>query len=339
MREPPEPAPAHQRPEDADRVAPLPDTLELPNGGRLTVRAATLEDVDGLERLYDELSPEDRYRRFFSAFSPGTELIEHWVRSPERGGRRIVVVDEDDRILADGGFEPLPDGDAEFDITVASGARGWLGPYLLDRLVRAAAELGIPNLEADVLADNRRMLGLIRARGFGVLGHDDHCSMRMIIGTETRTPSWPPEGNRPRLLVEARGGRWRGEDAARSRGFDVVVCPGPPRDHPERCPALRGEPCPLAAGADAVVVALRAGDDSPAEQLCDAHRLLHEHPVVFVDEPEEAGHAPTDADLEVLPPDDSAVTAIMDALGLDTSLPKRRSPRSPDPDPTDDVQD
>jgi hypothetical protein len=315
MGEPPEPRPASRD--------ELPITIDLPKGRSLTVRAATLDDLEGMKRLYQELGPADRYRRFFSAFDPDRELIERWVRAPEAGGVRIVAEDETGRIVADGGYARLPNGDAEFDLTVARDRRGWLGPYLLDVLLVHAADHGIPNLEAEVLDENSRMRALIHDRGYAVLGHDGHISLRVIVGTQTDTPTWP-RTDRPRLLVEAPSGRWEGEQLARSRGFDVVVCPGPPPSRPERCPALRGGRCPLADEADAVVVTFPTGTGTVGEQLCRAHRTLHEHPVVIR---EGRGAAPEPGESEVVTEPEQTIPTVMDALGMDPHVLPRRAPR------------
>jgi hypothetical protein len=86
----------------------------------------------------------------------------------ERGGFGLIAMmegpDNTSRIVGEATYELLPDGDGELGITVAEDARGWLGPYLLDALVEAAAARGVPNLEADVLVANRRMLTMLRAR-------------------------------------------------------------------------------------------------------------------------------------------------------------------------------
>jgi RimJ/RimL family protein N-acetyltransferase len=307
----------------------LPFTIELPQGRSLTIRVPTLDDVEALEQLYEELGADDRYRRFFSAFNPNRELVEHWVRAPDAGGYRVVAEDESGKIVADSGYVPLPNGDAEFDLTVARRFRGWLGPYLLDLLLAHAAEAGIPNLEAEVLAQNRRMLALIQNRGYAVIGHDDHTSLRVTVGARTDTPSWPPDTERPRLLVEAPTGRWQGEELARSRGFDVMVCPGPPASRPDRCPLLRGEPCPLAAEADAVVVAFPNRAGTLGDQLCQAHRTLHEHPVVVRERQGGAAGPEAGAD-SVTTHEADTVASVMESLGeRPYVLPRRR--REPPP--------
>jgi hypothetical protein len=300
----------------------LPYRIALPKGRSITFREPAVDDVEAMQQLYDELGAEDRYRRFFSAFSPSRDLVERWVRAPEAGGWRVVAEDETGRIVADGGYVPLPNGDAEFDLAVVRSARGWLGPYLLDLLVAHAADAGIPNLEAEVLAENATMLALVQRRGYAVTGHDDHTTLRVTVGARTETPSWPPHTERPRLLVEAPAGRWGGEELARSRGFDVMVCPGPPASRPDRCPLLRGEPCPLASEADAVVVALPSHPGTIGEQLCHAHRTLHEHPVTIGTSRDDEG-----ASVET-------VATVMDALGMEPyTLPRRGTPGSDDETP------
>jgi hypothetical protein len=44
--------------------------VHLPGGELLTVRPVTPADVDGLVALYDGLSEDDRYRRFFTGTCP-----------------------------------------------------------------------------------------------------------------------------------------------------------------------------------------------------------------------------------------------------------------------------
>jgi len=82
----------------------------------------------------------------------------------------------------------LPDGNGEFALTVAVGWRGWLGPYLLDALVAAAAARGVPNLEADILVSNVRMLALVSKRGYVTLSHDAS-QLRVAIDAARPRPS------------------------------------------------------------------------------------------------------------------------------------------------------
>ncbi|HEX9066103.1 MAG TPA: hypothetical protein VF843_13430 [Streptosporangiaceae bacterium] len=158
---------------------------EVPlSGGRvLTVRAISRADVAGLENLFDGLPTEDRYFRFFSYSRPGRSFVEQMTRAQEDGACHLVAEVSGPSavvggggtagtLIAEAGYVLLPDGNGEFAMTVAAGWRGWLGPYLLDALVAAAAARGVPNLVADILADNTRMLSLVKDRGYAVLCRD-----------------------------------------------------------------------------------------------------------------------------------------------------------------------
>ncbi len=254
----------------------LVEHIALPGDREVLIRPMRPSDAPGIALLYASLEDDDLYLRFFTAHAPPERFVAQLAGVGERGGFGLVAELHEPgrpgRIVAEAAYELLPDGDGELGITVAPPQRGWLGPYLLDRLVRHAGERGVANLHADVLVANRRMVGMLRARGCVVVDHDERPAMvRVAIGASRRTPTWPARHERSRLLVEVPGGRWHAEDAARAAGFDVLACPGPSRGW-STCPALRGEPCPLAAGADVIVDAQRG--DLGAD-LQGAHERLH----------------------------------------------------------------
>lgn len=262
--------------------------ITLPGERTLVVRRMRPGDVDEVAALYEHLSVDDRYRRFFSASRPTRRGTQRWVdRCTTDGVGVVAVLAEDDHgevIVAEAGFVPLADGDAEFAITVAAEWRGWLGPVLLDLLAEMAAERGIPNLEAEILIDNRPMLGMAHHRGEASLGSSDFSVLRVIISTTGTTPGWPPRGDAPRVLVEAAGHRWSRTSALDASGFEVITCGGPVHRGTVGCPALEGQRCPLVDGADAIVVALRP-DDPRTEELIAAHRRLRPELRIVVQPP------------------------------------------------------
>jgi ribosomal protein S18 acetylase RimI-like enzyme len=279
--------------------------VATPGGGRLTVRAIGPGDVDGLMALYAGLSDDDRYRRFFSYYDPGRAFFERAAAVESRGGYGLVAVEEDGdddgadeggggRIVAEAGYELLPNGDGELAMAVAPGHRGWLGPFLLDTLIEAAAARGVPNIEADVQVTNRRMLALLRSRGYATLSSDDWVSVRLMVGTAGRTPVWPDRSDLaypgPRVLVEGPGGRWHAAREAEAAGLQVVTCSGP-RGARSQCPLLAGQPCPLVAGADAVVVS-HPRDDDQWHDLVEAHQRLHPGVPVCIEPTPTAAGAP-----------------------------------------------
>ena len=262
-------------------------TAMLPGGRLLTIRRTTPGDADQLARLYDELTDDDRYRRFFSLYRPDRATVEKWAADNEHGKLRLAaVVDGGEspgapHLVGDALCVPLPDGDGEFALAVVSGWRGWLGAYLLDTLAEAAAGMGLRNLQADILTENRRMLAVVQTRGYAVLSHPDFNDVRVTTGTGPPTPTWPGRHHRARILIEARSTASSLHNQIAVGGFQVITCPGPGR----RCPAVHGRPCPLALGADAIVFAVPV-DDPDAAALADAHARLHPGvPLCVVDHP------------------------------------------------------
>ena len=266
----------------------------LPRGGTLVIRPVDAGDVDGLAALFAGLDTDSVYRRFFSIYRPNRAFFERMAAVAERGGAELVaeVTDpphEGGRIVGEAGYELLENGDGELAITVERTWRGWLGPYLLDALVETAAARGVPNLEADILVTNGPMLALLRARGHAVMPTGDWTVLRAMIGTTTPTPTWPGGGRKGlRVLVEG-AGHWHAEDGAKAVGLQVVGCPGPVGRHP-RCPALAGEPCPLAAGADAIVVT-HPPDTDAWQAVRAAHPHLHPGVPVCIELPRGGGDA------------------------------------------------
>jgi len=245
--------------------------VPLPKGRTLTVRPATPDDVEGMLSLYAALPAEDRRLRFFGTVRVVRPIIERLIGAADRGGLWLVAVTDDGEIVADAGYGLLPDGDAEFALTVARGWRGWLGPYLLQLLAEDAAHRGIRNLRASILSENRLMRALVQHRGYASVDDTDFTVQEVTISAGGGRPSWPPRHARPRLLVEGCGGRWRGGRGARDGGWDVITCAGPGARSVPTCPLLEGQTCPLVEGADLVVLALPLGDPR-CQALLEAHQ-------------------------------------------------------------------
>ncbi len=255
-------------------------------------------DLDALLDLYASLPETDLYRRFFQARVPPRHVVERTTHAAERGDVALVaeMVDHaaggpaSPTMVAEAAYAVLPDGDGDLGIAVSPRSRGWLGPYLLAVLCEEAAARGVPNLEAEVLLDNARMLALVRRRGYATKGHSmAPAIVHVVFSTTGPVPSWPPAGTHPRIVVEAAGGRWRAESALRMEGFDVLVCPGP-RTRWSRCPAVRGLPCPLVHDADLVVDALGA-EAAGGPGMAALHRRLHPTTRLFEEHAPGAGGA------------------------------------------------
>jgi hypothetical protein len=179
---------AHAEPGSAATGGVL-DTVDLSGGRTLTIRTVTKADVEGLDALFEGLSDEDRYCRFFNFYHPRREFLEQLARPEDEDGYRLVAVvsGPENKLVAEAGYVSLPDGNGEFALTVAAGWRGWLGPFLLDAVVAAAAARGVPNLQADILKSNIRMLALLSSRGYAVLDREAS-EMRVAIDAAQPRP-------------------------------------------------------------------------------------------------------------------------------------------------------
>jgi hypothetical protein len=252
----------------------LPEVIELADGARLEVRRTSAADAERIRDLYETLSVSDRHRRFFGAFKPHLDWCRQWADVGSRGGFGVIALvyrdGRPDEVAGEAGYAIRDDGDGDLAVTVASRWRGWLGPYLLDVLVRHAGEAGLANLQADVLLENGPMLSLLQRRHPVAMGHDDGI-VRLSIGTTGPVPTWPPTERRTRVLVEVAGRRWAGERAAEAAGLATAMCAGPAARGEHGCPVLDGGSCPLADDADAIIVLLDP-DDERTDELVRAHR-------------------------------------------------------------------
>jgi RimJ/RimL family protein N-acetyltransferase len=147
-------------------------TETLPDGQVIHLRAIRPNDRERLREEFLKLSKASVRDRFFSVkldLTPGelTYLTEvdfhHHValvaeleaalhRVPVAVGRMVRKTDQPDH--------------SEIAITVTDAMQGrGIGKILLQRLLECARELGIHHVDASVLAENKRMLHLIRKSG------------------------------------------------------------------------------------------------------------------------------------------------------------------------------
>jgi hypothetical protein len=296
-------------------------------GRSITVRPVRPDDVHPLLDLYEGLSVDDIYHRFFSGAPPIRDLVERWVDVAHSDGCRLVAVDDDDgTIIADAGFAAITagdwTGDAEFDMAVRAEARGWFGSFLLDRLVEEAKASDVRNFHAHILRDNHAMLAVAARRGYILLDRDEPTELHIAMGVRETMPVWPSRHDRIRVVVESRGLGWAAAPSARSYGMVAVVCPGPMPGPRPRCAAIDGRPCPLAADADVIVHALPESDER-AVAVLTSHAGLHPGTVVMVEEGAEETRAIPDKAARLDRLDPQAAERILRALGREPALPRR----------------
>jgi len=144
--------------------------VPLRDGTVVRLRPIVPGDAPRLVALYDRLSLDTRYHRFFSAMR---RLPPDWARflaTVDHRTRLALVVEspgDPEALIAVARYEPGGEPDtAEVAFVVQDGwqDRG-LGTILFQAILRAATANGIRRFRAWVLADNRRMLDLIARYG------------------------------------------------------------------------------------------------------------------------------------------------------------------------------
>jgi RimJ/RimL family protein N-acetyltransferase len=144
--------------------------VTLRDGTGVRLRPIRSEDAPRLIALYDRLSADTRYHRFFTLMR---RLPPDWARFladvDYRTRLALVVESPDDAgsLIAVARYEPTDQVDvAEVAFVVQDGWQGrGLGTVLFRELLAAAAVNGIRRFRAWVLAGNRRMLDLIGRLG------------------------------------------------------------------------------------------------------------------------------------------------------------------------------
>lgn len=142
-------------------------------GRSLVFRSITPEDKE-LERAFvDGLSPESSRYRFFHWIKKATDrMIEQLCNiDPEREVAIMAEYFSEGKKQNVGVARLFPDSDmrGEFTVAVADDFQGCgLGTKFMEILVRIAKAKGLKSIYGTVLADNNRMLSLMKNLGFSV---------------------------------------------------------------------------------------------------------------------------------------------------------------------------
>ena len=156
LQRPPAPYPAA---EEAEFV--------LADGTVLKLRPMRADDGPNLLRLYDLLSAQSLYFRFFAVPQPDPTKAEY-LAHVDYVNQFAFVAEKDGEILAVARYHRTPEkpDHAEVASTVADAWQGkGIGTVLFRRLADVARRHGVTVFDAEVLPDNERMLRVFRRVG------------------------------------------------------------------------------------------------------------------------------------------------------------------------------
>jgi GNAT superfamily N-acetyltransferase len=146
----------------------VPQTVTLRDGALLDVRPITPDDRGLLEAGFERLSPEARYRRFFSPVSRlSARQLDYLTRIDHHDHEALLGIDHATGTLV-GVARYVRTGPetAEPAMVVADDWQGrGVATVLLSRLVARALEEGIDRFSAPVLAGNDTAINVLRALG------------------------------------------------------------------------------------------------------------------------------------------------------------------------------
>lgn len=143
----------------------------LRDGGTLRLRPPVREDADALLDFFRALSQQSLRRRFHGLPNIRPQLVESLLEPDwtERGSLLGTLADDDgERVVAVANYVRLRDpavAESAFAVADAEQGRG-IGTRLLERLAARAAAVGIDRFVAEVLPENRSMLGVFEKVGF-----------------------------------------------------------------------------------------------------------------------------------------------------------------------------
>jgi acetyl coenzyme A synthetase (ADP forming)-like protein len=147
------------------------DFVTLRDGSTAQVHIAGPGDREALTTFFEQLSPQSRWRRFFSPALPRPDLIDSFCDgSKPCAGLTLVatrVQDGEPHIIATGSYLAKDRKTAEVAVAVADSFQSkGLATLLLERLALLAVRHGFTHFWAVSRAENQPMLKVFRESGF-----------------------------------------------------------------------------------------------------------------------------------------------------------------------------
>jgi acetyltransferase len=163
----------------------LASQIQLADGTNITIRPIRPEDAEIEQSFVRGLSAQARYFRFMQALNELTpQMLVRFTQLDYHRELALIAVQETadgEKDLGVARYVMNPDGKScEFALVVADEwqHRG-IGSQLMTRLMDAAQERGFHRMEGEILADNRKMLDLVRALGFSLQNSEEDPGVKL----------------------------------------------------------------------------------------------------------------------------------------------------------------
>lgn len=144
------------------------------DGALVHFRPLTMSDRDAFVAFFQELSPEDVYRRFFSYHLPSVETLTQ-VLDPSNANDFVFGVEAHGSLIGIASYsweENAQSAEVAFAIAHDHQHRG-LATLLLEHLAARARSAGITRFHASVLPANYAMLGVFKRAGYTIVTDSD----------------------------------------------------------------------------------------------------------------------------------------------------------------------
>ncbi|MFF8925902.1 GNAT family N-acetyltransferase [Streptomyces longwoodensis] len=171
----------------------------LADGTTVCIRPVTQADHDQVQGLYEEMSPENLRRRFFSLSPRSAALAADRACAPAQHDYRALLAETHGQVIGLAEYDKAGEtSEAEISIAVCDGLhhRG-VGTLLVEHLVSAARADGITTFTADALSENHEILRLFADLGLR--------TARRFEGPEVRCTIQLDSDDAYLSAVEARG--------------------------------------------------------------------------------------------------------------------------------------
>jgi RimJ/RimL family protein N-acetyltransferase len=143
--------------------------IEAARGGHPGLARLEPDDEEIVGRLYDRLSPESLYRRFFSPVTRREQFMRQVLRTDGQERAAVAAV-QDGELVGLAQYSRRPGApSADLAIVVADAwQRQGLGTRLVAALSERALEEGIEQFDVDVQGDNHGVQRLLRRMAPGM---------------------------------------------------------------------------------------------------------------------------------------------------------------------------